>query len=84
MDDSTITFNNFAANEPGYNEELCVMMRKSAGYKWNDGMCDQSFRALCETAPVSYYLMVQCCFLFITVQPPYFAPPGGHKIKTAK
>ena len=60
------------------------MMRKSAGYKWNDGMCDQSFRALCETAPVSYYLMVQCCFLFITVQPPYFAPPGGHKIKTAK
>ena len=53
VDDSTITFDNFATNKPDYNAELCVMMRKNAGYKWVDGMCDPSLRALCETEPVS-------------------------------
>ena len=53
VDGSTIAYNNFAANEPSLNLELCVMMRKNAGYKWVDGMCDPSLRALFETEPVS-------------------------------
>ena len=43
----TMVYKNFMSGEPSGGSD-CVILKMGAGWKWNDGTCSLSFRAICK------------------------------------